>query len=303
MIYSDSNSEIGLAKMEFISELNPQFPLACYEYSLRNRSDPWHWHSAFELNIVAEGSCKCLIGGKTRILQEGMGVFINSAMLHAILADGTLKGRIKSIVFDKGLVAETGSLISEKYVQPFLNVNNFNGIILRKSIPWQQEIMQRADAVLEACRTEAYGYELTVAALCGQILASIQPWVIEYENELTEGTANKTLFVKPMLLYIWEHYAEPLTLEDIAKAGWISKNECIQCFHQVVGISPIQYVKGYRLQRAAALLLDTEESISQIAAACGFQDGGYFARAFSERYGTTPLSWRRARRNSINSPL
>lgn len=64
MIYSDSNSEIGLAKMEFISELNPQFPLACYEYSLRNRSDPWHWHSAFELNIVAEGSCKCLIGGK-----------------------------------------------------------------------------------------------------------------------------------------------------------------------------------------------------------------------------------------------
>ena len=64
MIYSDSNSEIGLAKMEFISELNPQFPLACYEYSLRNRSDPWHWHSAFELNIVAEGSCKCLIGGE-----------------------------------------------------------------------------------------------------------------------------------------------------------------------------------------------------------------------------------------------
>jgi len=297
MIHSDSFSQISLTKMELIPELDERFPLACYSYSLMNRQDPWHWHNAFEVNVMATGSCKCLLGGKTYILEAGMGIFINSAMLHAVLPGDMDPGQIKSIVFKKELITPlSNSVIAEKYIRPLLNESGFYGMILRPEISWQRDILNLTDNIFELCQGEQYGYEITAAMLCGQILTAVAPHIEEYKTDLAEGLQDKAVFVKPMLLYIWEHFDQPVTLDEIANAGWTSKNECIHYFHSVVGTSPIQYVKIYRLQRAAELLRDTDRSVSDIAFACGFQDGGYFARSFFEQYGMTPLNWRRANR-------
>lgn len=295
MIHSDSFSQINVAKMELIPELEELFPLACYSYSLLNRQEPWHWHNAFEVNVMVSGSCKCLLGGKQYIIEKGMGIFINSTMLHSVVPGDKDLGQINSIVFSKDLITpSSNSVIAQRYIRPLLDERGFYGMVLRPEIPWQRDILNIVRRIFKLCQSEQYGYEINSAMLCGQILAAVAPHIAEYKTDLTEGLQDKALFVKPMLLYIWEHYDQPVTLDEIAHAGCTSKNECIHYFHSVVGTSPIQYVKNYRLQRAAELLRNTDRNISCIAAACGFRDGGYFSRSFYEAYGMTPLNWRRA---------
>ena len=86
--------------------------------------------------------------------------------------------------------------------------------------------------------------------------------------------------------------AAGLTLAEIASSGATSKNECMLCFNRTVGLSPIQYVKSYRLVRAKELLSSGTLKIAQIAELCGFQDTSYFSKSFREKYGKTPNEYR-----------
>lgn len=101
-----------------------------------------------------------------------------------------------------------------------------------------------------------------------------------------------------MLQYIQEHYGRKLTLSEIAGSASLSEIECLRCFRAMIGCTPIQYVKQARVQRAAELLASTDRRISDIGAACGFQEMSYFAKAFRSLKGCTPGEFRRRLRLS-----
>lgn len=56
---------------------------------------------------------------------------------------------------------------------------------------------------------------------------------------------------KAMLQYIQVHYREEISLLQIAESAHICESECLRCFQNVIGRSPIQYVKQVRVQKAA----------------------------------------------------
>ena len=72
----------------------------------------------------------------------------------------------------------------------------------------------------------------------------------------------------------------------------LSESECLRCFRSSIGMPPIQYVKRYRVQKAAELLTSTDQKIAEIGAQCGFQDTSYFTRTFREIKGVTPGEYR-----------
>jgi transcriptional regulator GlxA family with amidase domain len=91
-----------------------------------------------------------------------------------------------------------------------------------------------------------------------------------------------------MLSYIYENYAEPVTLADIAKAADISRSEAGRCFHTYMGCSPVEALIQYRLQMAHQLLSERTQTLQQISCACGFNSVSYFSRQFKKKYGYTP---------------
>ena len=99
--------------------------------------------------------------------------------------------------------------------------------------------------------------------------------------------------IKTMLQFVQTHYAEDLTVEQIAASASISPSECLRCFHDMIGTTPNQYLRGQRLQRAAELLCGTTLQVTAIAAQCGFEDSSYFARSFRQLYGCGPTEFRR----------
>lgn len=99
--------------------------------------------------------------------------------------------------------------------------------------------------------------------------------------------------MKNMLQFIHEHYMEELTTPQIAKKAMISASECLRCFRAMIGTTPIQYVKQYRIQCAAELLKTTSMKVVDVGLQCGFQDMSYFAKTFKEMRGCTPQQYRK----------
>jgi len=101
-----------------------------------------------------------------------------------------------------------------------------------------------------------------------------------------------------MLDYIQQNYAGELTMEEIARSAMISQSECLRCFRNTIGQTPIQYLKSYRVQRASEQLQSTARKICDIGADCGFREMSYFAKTFREIMGVTPGEYRRRAEDS-----
>ena len=84
-------------------------------------------------------------------------------------------------------------------------------------------------------------------------------------------------------------------MKDIADSATISVSECLRCFQATIGVTPIQYVKQYRIQKAAELLIASDRTISDIGGQCGFYDMSYFSKEFRKIYSCTPSEYRNSR--------
>lgn len=110
--------------------------------------------------------------------------------------------------------------------------------------------------------------------------------------ENTRIQLNTQIRIQKMLSYIWEHYAEAVTLEDIAGAADISRSEAGRCFNTYMGCSPVDALIQYRLQMAHRLIRDTTLTLQEVSDSCGFNSVHYFSRRFRQTYGYAPGQYR-----------
>ena len=87
-------------------------------------------------------------------------------------------------------------------------------------------------------------------------------------------------------------YFEPLTVADLARAAGLSRAHFSREFRRAFGESPHQYLLTRRLERAAALLRNTDRSVTEICFAVGLSSLGSFTTTFTRVYGSTPLAYR-----------
>ena len=92
--------------------------------------------------------------------------------------------------------------------------------------------------------------------------------------------------------YMSCHFAEPLTLEQLAAEACISKFHFVRLFRERVGQSPHRYLAELRLDAAQRMLISSELSIAEIAAECGYSTATHFSTAFARRFGMSPTSFR-----------
>jgi AraC-like DNA-binding protein len=95
------------------------------------------------------------------------------------------------------------------------------------------------------------------------------------------------------LAYIGTHLCEPLTLDGIAAALYVSKCYLCRAFSRAVGMTVMDYIGSRRLALAKQLLVTTGKSISEIAVEAGFSGFSYFSNYFRRAEGKTPSAYRR----------
>ena len=90
--------------------------------------------------------------------------------------------------------------------------------------------------------------------------------------------------------------ARDWTLEELARQSGLSRSVLAERFTQFVGLPPMQYLAGWRMQLAATLLSTTSAGLSEIAAEVGYGSEAAFSKAFKRTVGASPADWRRGRR-------
>ncbi|MEF3311334.1 AraC family transcriptional regulator [Paenibacillus sp. GYB004] len=96
--------------------------------------------------------------------------------------------------------------------------------------------------------------------------------------------------------YIKENAFKSVSLSQLSSEMGLSTVQFSRRFRSMFGVNPSEYLSELRLDRARTLLQETVWTIDKIAAACGYSNGFYFSRVFSQKMGITPSEYRRAHR-------
>src|ERR687886_2414234 len=89
-------------------------------------------------------------------------------------------------------------------------------------------------------------------------------------------------------------YAEPLGVDDLARAAGLSRAHFSREFRRAFGVSPHAYLLTRRLERAAAQLRNTDHSVAEICVSVGLSSIGSFTTSFTRTYGVSPTAYRAA---------
>lgn len=96
------------------------------------------------------------------------------------------------------------------------------------------------------------------------------------------------------LMLIHNRYAEPWTLDGLAREAGVSKTVLADRFRALMGEAPMHYCARWRMRVAAERLREAGQNAASVAYAVGFGSEAAFNRAFKREYGVPPAAWRRS---------
>lgn len=280
---------------EIIQYERKELPLSIRSANLSTYPDmsaPCHWHEDIEWIHVLEGKMCYDVNGRRLVLEEKDSLMVNARQMHYGYSYEKQECRFSYILFHPSLFC-SNPLLQEKYVTSVLK----NASLEYRHFHCGQELGTMVAGFLtqiEGLKEEAAeGYELEVIALMHSL------WGKLWQNkELTSGDEEPKLsddlnLQKDMVSFLYQHYREQITLEDIAASGNVSRSKCCRMFQRYLQQSPIDFLREYRLRMSCSLLDTTEKSVTEIAFACGFNHLSYFSKCFYQHYGCTPREYRK----------
>lgn len=273
------------------NEIRPRgttsFPMELYHISASHPRYVMdlHWHVEWELIRILSGSLILTLDTTEYTATAGEAFWLNAGILHAAEPVDCV---YECLVFDPTLLPRT---MSDGY--SFVPQEELTHIVPNSRLPMQDESVRfSVQALFETMRVRDLGHELSVQGslllLMGRILA-LQQYTVT-PKEMT-ATAHNIARVKEVLHFIEDHFAEPLTLSTLSRrVGMTSKYFC-RFFREMTGRTPIDYLNYYRIERASFLLIASDDSVTEIAYTCGFNDLSYFIRTFRRYMGVSPTAY------------
>ncbi len=245
---------------------------------------PFHWHMEYELILVLSGTFTLSLGTETQQLGIGDAAFIPDGIIHG----GTPHDCVyECLVFD-----------FSRFLQENAIGRKTHGELLNTAVQ-QQQFFQKdcqacriIDSLFEAMEKEQAGYEFSTTGLLWQLMGVL----VRQTPRISPPPARdkRTEQMKQVLRRIRRDYAEPLTLDELSsEAGMTPKYFC-RAFKQITGRTPIDYLNYYRIECAGELLSVSDNSITDVALSCGFNDLSYFARTFHKYKGVSAQKYRQA---------
>ncbi len=279
------------SKEELLPGFSADFPYIASRAELDRYTVPWHWHKALELFYMESGTLEYSTPHGKWIFPAGSGGLLNSNVLHCsrVLPGGEANIQLLHLFDPVFLSGSPGSIIENRYILPLLS----SGLELLSLYPEQPDHLLVLDNIKQAftLSEEIWGYEFHLRALLSKIWLDLYALAEPaFQNNRRNASDDQ---LKQMMIYIHEHYPEPISIDQLANIAHISRRVCFRLFQQNLHMTPLQYIQSYRLQKARELLKSTSQSITTIAATCGLGSNSYFTRIFRKEFDCSPLQFRK----------
>lgn len=247
---------------------------------------PFHWHEECELILVLHGKFSLMLDGETLDLEAGESAFLPGGIVHG----GTPHGCIyECVVFDADRFLQGSTVCRRRYTADL-----GSGEQIRPRFSADSSVGRIVDSLFEAMEKEQPGYEFVTTGLLWQFFGTVlqEHLYTETPEEKNPGSSRATQ-IKHVLSRIRKDYAAPLTLDQLAAEAGLAPQYLCRVFRQVTGRTPINYLNYYRIECAAELLGSTQDSVTEIALRCGFNDLSYFIRLFRQYKGVSAGQFRK----------
>jgi AraC-type DNA-binding domain-containing proteins len=250
-----------------------------------------HWHNDLEFIVVLSGYMLYNINGTIVRIDSGQGLIVNARRFHYGFSTERVECDFLCILLHPMLLCASPYLESN-FVMPFLSDSTPSYFLLHENVSWENDIITAIKKIY-ACRHQAFG-PLQIQSSFSQIWLSLYKNIFQHETPPQPNKLDQKLtLLKYMISFIKKNYQEKITLEDIAKAGYLSKNGCLSLFKRYLKETPISFLVNYRLKIGTELLCSTNSPVTEIAYMVGFSNASYFTESFRKFHGCTPLEYRK----------
>ncbi|KFI88428.1 transcriptional regulator, AraC family [Bifidobacterium reuteri DSM 23975] len=246
---------------------------------------PLHWHLGSELIYPRHGRVMLFIDGQEVTLNDGQLCLISPKSLHSIHPEPYEDGQCcLSITFDGEYLSRLDPGLSNRHL--------LQGVPLGSGCEYTaDELVELCERIVECTYDESEMQLIRMNALLFALLCHIdERWVVDDET-----TSGGIAFgdIQNITEYMSTHFASGISIAQIAQRFGYSREYFSRMFKRCAGVTPDQYLTEIRLQSSVDDLLNGDFTIAQIAQRNGFSHPRSLARAFSARFGMTPVAFRR----------
>ena len=285
----------GMAVYVWNQFMEPEFPLAVLEYTVRGDADPMHWHDHFEIALVEEGSGTFMFGRRSLAAERGDIFFIDNTQPHVALADQGMPLRLLLVLFRPELLAGPGCReLDLGYLAPFRVDERSWSPRVRGTTELAAQVgpVLRQLAAVHAHREPAERH-LADATLRMALALVTRDKGAAMTAGAARAAADRREQIRPVLAYVDGHCRESITLDDVAEVVHVSPSRVRHVFKDVTGVSFKEYVTQVRVAEAKRLLLSTDLSVAEIARLVSYTNLNQFYKVFYRSCAMSPGEYRR----------
>lgn len=266
------------------------FPIQKYITKLTSDSPVimTHWHEEAELTLITKGSCIYQIDLIDYEVNEGDLLFIPPLLLHSIRHNETADFCSETYVFHVNFLGgNTTDICSTRYLTPITNHELSVPYHIPSAHPVYPSLRECFTKITTLYTEQGFGYEIALKSFLLQALFLL----LQYSNPESATVSASSDKLKNVLDYIDLHYAETLSISELAELCYFSEYHFMRFFKKHMNMTCIQYINNVRLEKAVELFEHGENSILEVSLSVGFHNLSYFHRAFKAKYHITPLSF------------
>lgn len=240
--------------------------------------DVYSFHQSVEIVFMLTGSGKLKLDGKHYSVKKEDIFLINRGQLHSLILDPNSIS-ISFFIPLEYLTVNAPEEVSHSWTcLSFLN----NKESQRYFDEVRGYVRQIYDIQNQNGRTIAYRRSIL------QLLDALDRYYLDSRAECV----NRNDSLTGILHFIAEHYRDDISLKDIASDAHFTPEYLSRLFKKEMDMTVHQYITDIRVSKAASLLRNTNQSITEIALDVGFGNSNLLISAFRKKYGDTPGKYR-----------
>ena len=260
----------------------------CLYYNDENENYPPHWHTPFEVIMPVKNGYTAVVGEQHYELREGDILLICPGIVHELFAPESGERIIFQPSLSQIQIRELDLLISLLRPAVLITKEEFPDFH-----PVAQKLMLEIKEEYFLCEpyyeTAIYSRFMRILVDIGRLHGALKHPVSDASNSRQKDYLDKFLYITN---YINEHFAENLSLEQVADLAGFSKYHFTRLFKQYTDTSFYKYLNQKRIDYAKTLLLDPDLPVIDVALQCGFSSLSAFLRMFKQLNNCTPTEFR-----------
>ena len=151
------------------------------------------------------------------------------------------------------------------------DAKNHPAYIIKKEHPVYADALSIFHKISQLYHAKPIGYELRIKSLLLELIALLLPFCQE-DSAFSQLSNEHTSKLKAVLEFIEQHYADPLSVADLASVCCFSEYHFMRFFKKYMGESAMEYVRNVRLAKAAELFEQGAQSSLEVSLSCGFNN-------------------------------